>query len=59
MSASFPAWSNSWRSMCPTRRMGEDGYLAAKGLVALPKGDEAAQDQGAAEAPCETLRATS
>ena len=36
MSAWFPAWRNSSPSMSPTRRMGEDGYLAAKGLITLP-----------------------
>ena len=52
MSASFPALTSSRRNMCPTKAIGEDGYLATKGLVTLPKtearrGRKARQRHGA------------
>ena len=36
MSALFPAWQEFVTEYVSDKAMGEDGYLAAKGLVTLP-----------------------
>ena len=48
MSASSPAWRSSSPNTPPRRRIGEDGYLADKGLIALP-GDQAEKAMAAAK----------